>query len=252
MAKIIAIVAQKGGVGKSTIATTVTAGLTLKGKKALLIDLDGQANSTFLFGADTKGLTVLDLLLQDENAKPEQTIQHTRSGDIIAGDKALYNADTVFKDTGKEYRLKEAIEQLVPKYDYIIIDTPPALGILVINALTAADSVIIPAQPNVLSLQSIAEIMETSIKPVRKYCNPALKIEGILLNRYTTRSGFNTELSDLTEELARNLKTRVFKTKIREAIAVRKAQANQQTILEYEPKGKVAEDYTAFIDELLG
>jgi len=250
--KIYAIAAQKGGVGKSTTATTLTAGLTLRGYKTLLVDLDGQANSSFLMGVKLDGLTALDFLLQDEGASPAEIIQHTQSGDIIAGDKALYNADSYFTETGKEYKLKEALDRVAADYDYIIIDTPPALGLLTTNALTAADAVIIPAHANILSLQSIADLMETSIKPVKKYCNRALTVEGVLLNRYSTRGGFNKEIAELTEQLATNYNTKVFTSTIREAIAVRKAQANQLTIFEYEPKGKVAEDYNCFIEELIG
>lgn len=246
--KCIAVINQKGGVGKSTTAATVAAGLSLKGYKTLSIDLDAQANLTYTAGAKTTGSTALGVLTGE--AKAEDAIQHTDSGDIIAANKALAGADAFIADTGKEYRLKEALESVSAAYDYIIIDTPPALGILTINALTACDSVIIPAQADIYSLQGIEQLAET-MKPVKKYCNPSLKIEGILLTRYSPRSVLSREVAELAEQLAARLGTKVFKATIREAIAVKEAQISQQTLYQYAPKAKVTEDYTALIEELI-
>lgn len=246
--KCIAVINQKGGVGKSTTAATVAAGLSLKGYKTLSIDLDAQANLTYTAGANTTGATALGVLTGE--AKAENAIQHTDSGDIIAANKALAGADAFITDTGKEYRLKEALESVKASYDYIIIDTPPALGILTINALTACDSVIIPAQADIYSLQGIEQLAET-MKPVKKYCNPALKIEGILLTRYSPRSVLSREVAELAEQLAARLGTKVFKATVREAIAVKEAQISQRTLYQYAPKAKVTEDYTALIEELI-
>lgn len=246
--KCIAVINQKGGVGKSTTAATVAAGLSLKGYKTLSIDLDAQANLTYTAGAKTTGATALGVLTGE--AKAENAIQNTDSGDIIAANKALAGADAFIADTGKEYRLKEALESVKAAYDYIIIDTPPTLGILTINALTACDSVIIPAQADIYSLQGIEQLAET-MKPVKKYCNPALKIEGILLTRYSPRSVLSREVAELAEQLAARLGTKVFKATIREAIAVKEAQISQQTLYQYAPKAKVTEDYTALIEELI-
>ena len=246
--KCIAVINQNGGVGKSTTAATVAAGLSLKGYKTLSIDLDAQANLTYTAGAKTTGATALGVLTGE--AKAENAIQNTDSGDIIAANKALAGADAFIADTGKEYRLKEALESVKAAYDYIIIDTPPALGILTINALTACDSVIIPAQADIYSLQGIEQLAET-MKPVKKYCNPALKIEGILLTRYSPRSVLSREVAELAEQLAARLGTKVFKATIREAIAVKEAQISQQTLYQYAPKAKVTEDYTALIEELI-
>lgn len=152
--------------------------------------------------------------------------------------------------TGKEYRLKEALEQIENSYDYIILDTPPALGILTVNALTAADSVIIPAQADVYSLQGIAQLSET-ISTVRKYCNPKLKISGILLTRYNARAVLNRNIYDMMQEQAKNLDTKLFKTSIREAVAVREAQISQTSIFDYALKANVTEDFQNFINELL-
>lgn len=246
--RIIAIINQKGGVGKSTTAATLAAGLSLKGYKTLSIDLDAQGNLTYTAGAKTNGATAPGVLTGE--VKAEDAIQHTPSGDIIAANKSLAGADAFIADTGKEYRLKEALESLQAAYDYIIIDTPPALGILTINALTACNSVIIPAQADIYSLQGIEQLADT-MKPVKKYCNPNLKIAGILLTRYSSRSVLSREVAELAEQLADKLGTKLFKTTIREAIAVKEAQISQQSLFDYAPKAKVTEDYRAFIEELL-
>lgn len=249
MKKTLAIINQKGGVGKSTTTQALAAGLTLKGYKVLTVELDPQGNTSFTLGASKEGATALGVLLGE--VKAADAVQHTKYGDIITGNKALAAADSYLTETGKEYRLREALETISSNYDYILMDTPPALGILTTNALTACDSVLIPVQADIYSLQGVADLADT-MKPVRKYCNPALTIEGILLTRYSPRSGFNTELAELAEELANNLDTKVFNTKIREAIAVKKAQAAQQSLFDYEPKAKVTEDYRALVEELLG
>ena len=246
--KIIAVINQKGGVGKSTTAEALTAGLILKGYSCLAIDLDAQGNLSYTFGARKEGATVLGVITGEVRAR--DAIQHLKNGDIISASKALAGADAFINSTGKEYKLREALEELNGIYQYIIIDTPPALGILTVNALTACHSVIIPSQADIYSLQGIEQLAET-IKPVRKYCNPSIYIEGILLTRYSSRSILSREVAEIAEKLAGNLATKVFKTTIREAVAIKEAQISQKSIFEYAPKSKVAEDYKAFLEELL-
>ena len=247
--KIIAVINQKGGVGKSTTAEALIAGLSLKGYSCLAIDLDAQGNFSYTVGAKTDGATILGVLTGEVKAK--DAIQHLNSGDMIAASNTLAGADAFITNTGKEYKLKEALEELKGMYQYIIIDTPPALGILTVNALTACHSVIIPAQADIYSLQGIEKLAET-IKPVKKYCNPSIYIEGILLTRYSPRSVLSRDVAEIAEKLAEKLGTKVFKTTIREAIAIKEAQISQQSLFEYAPKAKVTEDYRAFIEELLG
>ena len=249
MKKIVSIINQKGGVGKSTTAESLAAGLSLRGYKTLAVDLDAQGNLTYTFGADNTGATVLEVLTGDATAA--EAIKHTQSCDVLPANKALAGADAYIKETGKEYRLKEALENVADQYDYIIIDTPPALGILTVNALTACQSVIIPSQADIYSIQGIEQLSET-MKPVKKYCNPGLEIEGILLTRYSARSVLSREGADMLDDLAAKLGTKLFKTKIREAIAVKEAQISQQSLFEYSPKAKPTEDYNALIDELIG
>lgn len=246
--KVLAVVNQKGGVGKSTTAAALITGLTLRGIKALAIDLDAQGNLSHTMKAKIDKVTILEVLKQENTAN--EAIQHTECGNIIAANKALAGADTLLTITGKEYRLQEALESIKKEYDYIILDSPPALGILTVNALTAADDVIIPAQADVYSLQGIEQVAET-IRPVRKYCNPHLMIEGILLTRYTPRAVLSREVATLMGQMAAKLGTKLFKATIREAIAVREAQISQKSLFAYAPKSKVTEDYNKFIDEVL-
>lgn len=248
MTKTFAIINQKGGVGKSTTSQALAAGFSFIGYKTLLIDLDPQGNTSYTFKADTHGATALGVLIGEVTAAG--AIQHTQYGDIIAGSKTLTGAENILTDTGKEYRLKEALEPIKSNYDYIVIDTPPALGILTVNALTAADSVIIPAQADLYSLQGIMDLAGT-IGPIKKYCNPDLTIEGILLTRYNSRSTFAGEILDLANQIAANLNTKVFDTTIREAIAVKKAQAAQQSLYEAAAGAKVTEEYFDLVKQLV-
>lgn len=247
MKSIIAVINQKGGVGKSTTAAAIAAGLTLTGYKVLAVDLDAQCNLTYTMGGRSDGATVLGVLLRE--AKAAAAIQHTDTGDLIAASKSLAGADAYLNDTGKEYRLREAIETISADYDYIVIDTPPALGILTVNALTAATSVIIPAQADVFSFQGIEQLGNT-IEPVKRYYNRDLKITGVLITRYNNRAALSREMRELIERLAARLGTTLFSGTIREAIAVKEAQVNQKSLFEYAPKAKVTDDYRAFIKEL--
>lgn len=244
-----AVINQKGGVSKSTISAVLLSGLKKRGFRTLAVDLDAQENLSFTVAADTNTRENTHRLLTEKCSVPD-LIQHTEYGDIISASKSLSGADTFIIETGKEYRLKEALEQISDNYDYIILDTPPALGILTVNALTAADSVIIPAQADVYSLQGIAQLADT-IQVVRKYCNPDLKIEGILLTRYNARAVLNRDIANMMQKQAENLQTKVFQTTIREAVAVREAQISQKSIFDYAPKANVTEDFHQFIDELL-
>ncbi len=246
--QIIAIANRKGGVGKSTTAMALTAGLFLKGYKTLAVDLDAQRNLTSTMRAKSDEKTVFSVLTGNLTAK--ESIRHTENGDILPASKSLSGADAVITQTGKEYRLKEALETVRSNYDYIIIDCPPALGILTVNALTAADTVIIPAQADIYSINGIEDLQET-ILPIKKYCNPALSVAGIVLTRYNPRSVLSRDVTTLAEQLAKKLGTSLFKTKIREAIAVKEAQINRENLFSYAPKAKVTEDYKSFIEELL-
>ena len=246
--KTVSVINQTGGVVKSTTAEMLVSALSLKGFKVLAIDLDAQGNLSYSLAADLNSPTILEVLTEEISVK--DAIKKARA-DVISSNKALAGADAFIADTGKEYRLKEALEKIAKNYDFCIIDTPPALGILTINALTASDSVIIPAQADIYSLQGIENLEET-IKAVKKYCNPNLKIEGILLTRYNPRTILSREVSEMAEKLAEKLETKLFKAKIRDAVAVKEAQISQESLFKYAPKSNVTKDYEGFINEFLG
>ena len=248
MSKAIAVINQKGGVGKSTTALAIGAGLSLKGYSVLFIDLDAQGNLSYTLGADTKGYNAMGVLERPETAKEE--IQHTPQGDIIASSPKLAGADKLLEETGKEYRLKEALESLQGAYDYIIVDTPPALGILTINALTACTGAIIPAQADIYSLQGIGQLNST-IETVKKYCNPSLSIMGIVLTRFNGRSIIRREVAEMLERTAEQLHTKRFSSKIRECTALVEPQATKQNIYSYAPRSNATADYKALVDEII-
>ena len=246
MKEIFAVINQKGGVGKSTTAGALGAGLMQRGHAVLIIDLDAQGNLSYTMGAAPGAATSFDLLT---GAAAADAVQHTPQGDIIPASPALAGADLAITQTGKEYRLKEALEPVRELYDFIVIDTPPALGILTINALTAATGAIIPAQADIYSLQGIGQLYST-IDAVRKYTNPQLQVKGILLTRFNARSVLSRDITTMIEDTAKQLGTTVFASRIREAIAVKEAQASKQGLLSYAPKSTAAQDYLQFVDEI--
>ena len=242
----IAIVNRKGGVGKTATAQALGAGLRKKGQRVLYIDLDSQNNLSYALDADVTKAGSMDVITGATAAA--DAIQKTEEGDVIAGSESLAAADQIITGTGKEYRLKEAIESIKQSYDYIIIDTPAALGTLTVNALTAAHGVIIPVQADIYSLQGIAQINNV-ITAVKKYCNAQLSIRGILLTRYNARAILSRDMQDNLREAAKQLKTKVYSAPIRECISIKEAQARKINIFDYAPKSNAAKDYLAFTEE---
>lgn len=246
--KTIAIVNRKGGVGKTATAQALGAGLRREGYRILFIDLDSQHNLTHGTGASANGLNSMDVLTGRKTAL--EAIQHTGQGDIIAGSEALAGADAIIDGTGKEYRLKEALEEIGGVYDFAVIDTPAALGTLTVNALTAANTAVVPVQPDIYSLQGFSQLNE-AIRAVKKYCNHNLTISGILITRFSARSILSRDMRENFEELAIKTGTRVFSVPIRECVKIREAQTLQQDIFEYAPRSNAAKDYAAFVREFL-
>lgn len=249
MKECIAVINQKGGVGKSTTASAIGAGLSLKGYKVLYIDMDAQGNLSYSMGAAGKSLNTFTVVTGRGSA--EAAIVHTPQGDLIPADPALASADALITSTGKEYRLKEAIEPLKKSYDYIILDTPPALGVLTVNALTACNSVIIPAQADIFSLQGIGQLVMT-IQAVKKYTNKDLKIKGIVITRYNARTVISKDMGEMLKDTAKNLHTRLYDTRIRECTALKEAQAMGKDIFTYAPRSNGATDYKALVNEITG
>lgn len=244
---IIAVLNQKGGVAKTTTAHALAAGLFFKGHKVLMVDLDGQKSLTSVAGADASGLTMLEVLTKKCTAK--EAVQRTESGDIIAASDGLGAIETLLKDLGREYRLKEALQPLKKSYDYVVIDCPPSLGVLTINALTAATRCVVPAQADYLSLQAIEQLAQT-IKTVKTYTNRELKIDGIVITRYSSRSILSKDAVEMIEAKAELIGTRVYNSKIRECVAIKEAQAMRQDIYSYASRSNAAKDYMALAKEI--
>lgn len=247
--KTVSIINRKGGVGKSTTASTLAAGLAESKKKILLIDMDAQRNLSYGLKVDEPKLTSYNVMARTATVQ-EAVIEISKYIDLIPATKTLSTADVNITDTGKEYRLKEALKEVEDEYDYCIIDTPPALGILTVNALTASDTCIIPVQAEIYSLQGTGDLYET-INTVRKYCNPGLGIAGILVTRCNERMVVTRELLGMIEESAKAMGTKVYKSKIRECTMVKEAQAGQEDLFSYAPKCNAALDYKEFVKEFI-
>lgn len=247
--KIIAISNQKGGVGKTTTATTLAYGLKLRGKRVLLVDCDPQGNSTDTWRAkNTEGYpTLSDLLFSNESA--ESCIQHTEIGDILAGDSILEDAEKHLVGFAGFFKLKKRLEPLLPLYDHIILDTPPNLGILLQNALIAAEGVIVPVTCGRYALQGMGRFIDT-VNDVKSQPNPSLEVLGLLLVRYAGRTSIAKEVVSGLPDLTGKLGTGVFDTKIRQTVKVEDAQANRVPLQRHAPEATAAVDYDALIDEL--
>jgi len=249
----IAVIAQKGGVGKTSTAQAIGVGLSkYNAARVLFIDTDAQGNLSRSMEADYSGTTGGDALeVLTGRATVEESIQHTPHGDIVAATPALSGADRepTLSKVGREYRLRKALEAVSGLYDVCIVDTPPALSILTVNALTAADRVIIPAQADDYSLEALERLSET-LETVKAYCNPSLQVDGVLLTRFNSRTVLSREIAEMIEQAAERMGTRLYQTRIRECTAVKEAQALREDIYSYSPRSNAARDYKALLEEL--
>lgn len=238
---IISVSLQKGGIGKSTTCQNLSAYLGSKVKKVLLIDLDPQCNTTFSSGAELKEQTASDFL--GGQCSPEDALVSCNHYDIIPADIYLSNAENMEIDKGL---LKHRLSSCMGKYDFIILDTPPALGNLMKNALYASDYVIIPMDARPYAIQGLDIFMDTM-----KEVNPNLRILGILLVKFNDRSIINRDMRNNIRQYAQELNTLMFNTYIRESVAVPESQAKRQDLIDYAPKSKPASDYERLAEEFL-
>ena len=246
MNEIIALMSKKGGAGKTTTAAALTAGFTAKGYRVLAIDLDGQANLTYSMAADADGATILDVLMDKADIK--DAVKHTATGDIIPASFALDVADIRLTGNNRNMLLKSALETVKPEYNLIILDTLPFFGVLTLNALAASTGVIIPAKADIFNLNTLKRTCSL-IKSAQDAFNADLKFYGVLLTHFKPNTKNTRELLELFTQAAKECNTRVFNSKIRETVAIQTAQALQQDIFNYKPKGNAAQDYSAFVDE---
>lgn len=246
MAKIISIALQKGGTGKTTTSQALASSLGNMDKRVLLVDMDAQGNLTYASNVDDAEHTLTDVL--SEECSIDNTIISCKHYDLIASDSYLTNIE-IAEDVPATL-LSATLAPIKDQYDFIIIDTPPALGNLSFNALTASDYVIIPTEPRPFALQGIGTLYDT-IKSVQITQNPSLSILGILLIKYNKRTVLNRDMRDMMMEYATKIGTTVFDTTIRESIAVPEAQTLRQPLIEYAKNSKPNQDYEAFAKEFL-
>lgn len=248
MGRIIAIANQKGGVGKTTTAINLAAALAEKGKKVLLIDMDPQGNSTSGLGVEKNGEnTVYDLLVNEITAKDAIRVNAASSLDLIPSTVDLAGAEIEMLDIDRhEYILKEKIAEVAADYDYILIDCPPSLNLLTVNALTTAQSVLVPIQCEFYAMEGLTQLIYT-IQLVQKKLNPDLKIEGVLFTMYDARTNLSQEVVDSVKQ---NLQERTYETLIPRNVRLAEAPSHGMSIFEYDPHSSGAEAYRKLAAEV--
>ncbi|MCL2070745.1 MAG: ParA family protein [Oscillospiraceae bacterium] len=251
MARIITITNQKGGVGKTTVCASICGCLSEMGKSVLAIDLDPQGNLSFSLGVDATsgGYTMYNALKQTVGIY--DIIQHTEICDVAPANITLSACELELTSVGREHILKEQIDTVAADYDYILIDTPPALSVLTINAYVASDWLIIPMIPEILSLQGFAQLQET-IYAIKKYYNKMLEVRGIVLNQYNPRLILTKEVEELANIIAEQLDTDVFQQKITSSVAIAEAPAHGKTVSNYAPRSKSSMEFSDLTYEILG
>jgi chromosome partitioning protein len=243
--KVLSISNHKGGVGKTTSAINIGAGLNILKKKVLLIDLDPQANLTQSLGLIDQEKNIYGALRGEYKLEP---ITVLKGLDVIPSTLDLSGAEIeLSSEPGREYILKELIEPLRASYDFILIDSPPSLGLLTINAFTASDEILIPLQAQYLALQGLAKLVEV-VDKIKGRLNKELKVGGVFITQYDSRKVLNR---DVAETIQAHFKDEVFTTKIRDNIALAEAPAQGLDIFRYNSKTNGAEDYLALSKEIL-
>ena len=247
MGKIITVVNQKGGVGKTTTCVSLTSALKEMGQRVLLCDFDPQANATSGMGVDKSlSLGVYDVLLND--IEPEKRIVSTRYGDVLPSSKGLAGAGVeMVAIQDREHLLRRALEKLAPKYDYIFVDCPPSLELLTLNALCAADSALVPVQSEYFALEGLSDLIYT-IRAVRRGLNPQLELEGVLLTMYDSRTNLAMQVA---EEVKRYFPGKVYATAIPRNVRLSEAPSHGKPISAYDRTSRGAEAYAALAKEFL-
>ncbi|MBD8087613.1 MULTISPECIES: ParA family protein [Limosilactobacillus] len=250
MGYVIALANQKGGVGKTTTSVNLGACLADAGKKVLLIDLDPQGNATSGLGIDKKDIdeSVYDVLINDVDLKKVILHSSHQGLDIVPTTIALSGAEVELTNLmARETRLKDAFGDVKDEYDYILIDCPPSLGLLTINAFTACDSILIPVQSEYYALEGLSQLLNT-IKLVRKHFNSALKIEGVLLTMYDKRTNLGQQVN---AEVKKYFGDQVYETIIPRNVRLSEAPSHGQAIVDYDKRSTGAKVYQQLAKEVL-
>ena len=243
---ILTVAFGKGGTGKSSTVCALANYARMQKRSVLVIDCDPQANSTYSLGGNAAAPGLFSVLTGKQSAL--NVIQHTSQADIISSGLEMAMAEKEISRKKDSFLLKKAIAQLRSKYDIILLDTQPAVNVILINALAASDSVLLPMKANSFSVMGLYQMRRT-IEEVRAI-NPALSVAGILLVEYKPRQTLAADLRTDIEQQAQAMGTKVFSTYIHSSVAVEQAQAMQQSLFEFAPSSKPAKDYAALYEEM--
>lgn len=251
MSKIIALTNQKGGVGKTTSAVNIAVSLAVSEEKTLLIDLDPQANTTTGVSSlieNENDKTIYDVLIRDTNINDAIVKTQFQYLDIIPSNSDLVGAEVELVSLiAREYQLKKALELIKQKYKYILIDCPPSLGLLTVNALTSAKSIIIPIQSEYYALEGLGQLLNT-IRLVQRNLNEGLQIEGVLLTMYDSRLNLSKQVAD---EVKSYFGDKLFKTIIHRNVRLSEAPSFGKPALLYDANSVGARDYMDLVEEIL-
>ena len=250
MGRVIAVANQKGGVGKTTSAVNLSAGLAHLGKKTLLVDIDPQGNATSGIGINKADIDqcIYNVLIDDLTTAEVSVSTNIPNLDVIPATIQLAGAEIELVPTiSREIRLKKALESSIDQYDYIIIDCPPSLGLLTLNSLTAADSVIIPVQCEYYALEGLSQLLNT-VRLVQKHLNKQLEIEGVLLTMLDARTNLGLQV---IEEVKKYFQDKVYNSIIPRNVRLGEAPSHGQSIITYDPKSKGAEVYLELAKEVM-
>lgn len=250
MAKVISVSNQKGGVGKTTTANGLAMGLRHRGFKVLCVDFDPQGNLSFSMRADNRiplQSSVYHVLKGELRAA--QTIQRTPIMDIIPCNMLLSGMEMEFTGPGREYILRDALKPVLPLYDYVVIDTPPALGFLSVNAFTASDAILVPVLSDLFSLQGIVQLSDT-VRIIQERSNPGLRYAGVLLTKFAPREQVSALIRETALDVTGQLGIPLLDTAIRASNVMTKVQILREDMMAYAPKNNAVRDYLQLIGEL--
>ena len=250
MGRVYALANQKGGVGKTTTAVNLGAYLASAGRRVLLVDVDPQANATSSLGVDKNALSrsIYDVLIGGESASRITTLTGCLGLDLLPSSPSLAGAEVEMVSLpGRETRLRRALAEIRQRYDFVLIDTPPSLGMLTVNALTAADGVIIPVQCEYLPLEGLSQLLHT-VELVRQNLNPDLAIRGLVLTMYDTRTRLARQV---VEEIRQHFPATVFRSIIPRSVKLSEAPSYGEPILSYAPESSGGQAHEALCQELL-